>query len=104
MDIFSKIFKLINILLNLPLGTSTVKWSFCQMDMPSSRISDINLARQMRIAIEGCELTSIKLLTYRLSCIMMNSFMCNISLGVCVGVCVGGVGNPSVPAHICIYP
>ena len=46
-----------------------------------STISDINLARQMRIAIEGCELTSIKLLTYRLSCIMMNSFMSNISLG-----------------------
>ena len=35
----------------------------------------------MRIAIEGCELTSIKLLTYRFFCIMMNSFMCNISLG-----------------------
>ena len=36
-DFFSKIFKLINILLTLPLGTSTVKWSFCQMDMPSKQ-------------------------------------------------------------------
>ena len=36
-DFFSKIFKLINILLTLPLGTSAVKWSFCQMDMASKQ-------------------------------------------------------------------
>ena len=41
---------------------------------------------------------------------MMNSFMCNISLGGGGGgeetltLGGGGVGKPSVPTHICIYP
>ena len=55
---------------------------------------------------------SIKLLTYRFFCIMMNLFMCNISLGglgggeetLTLGGGGGGLGKPSVPAHICIYP
>ncbi len=62
-DIFPEIFKLLNILLTLPVGTATVERSFSQMKLIKtrlrSRISDANLARLMRITIEGPELTSI---------------------------------------------
>ena len=62
-DIFPEIFKLLNILLTLPVGTATVERSFSQMKLIKtrlrSRISDVNLARLMRITIEGPELTSI---------------------------------------------
>ena len=60
---FPDIFKLINILLTLPLGTATVEHSFSQMKLIKtrlrSRISDVNLARLLRIAIEGPELNDI---------------------------------------------
>ena len=62
-DIFPEIFKLLNILLTLPVGTATVERSFSQMKLVKTRlrnrVSDINLARLMRIAIEGPELTTI---------------------------------------------
>ena len=62
-DIFPQIFKLLNILLTLPVGTATVERSFSQMKLVKTRlrnrVSDINLARLMRIAIEGPELTDI---------------------------------------------
>ncbi len=62
-DIFPEIFKLLNILLTLPVGTATVERSFSQMKLVKTRlrnrVSDINLARLMRIAIEGPELTEI---------------------------------------------
>ena len=59
-DIFPEIFKLINLLLTLPLGTATMARSFSQIKLIKtrlrSRISDINLARLLRISIEGPEL------------------------------------------------
>ena len=62
-DIFPEIFKLLNILLTLAVGTATVERSFSQMKLVKTRlrnrVSDINLARLMRIAIEGPELTEI---------------------------------------------
>ena len=63
MQIFPEIFKLLDILLALPVGTATVERSFSQMKLVETRlrnrISDINLARLMRIAIEGPELSCI---------------------------------------------
>ena len=43
-------FKLMNILLTLPLGTSALKRSLRQWTCLQSRISDISIVRQMRIA------------------------------------------------------
>ena len=65
-DIFPEMFKLLNILLTLPVGTATVEQSFSQMKLVKTflrnRVSDINLARLMRIAIEGPDLTAIEIL------------------------------------------
>ena len=62
-DIFPELFKLLDILLALPVGTATVERSFSQMKLVKSRlrnrINDINLSRLMRIAIEGPELSSV---------------------------------------------
>ena len=62
-SIFPEMFKLLNILLSLPVGTATVERSFSQMKLIKtrlrSRISDHNLARLMRIAIEGPELSVV---------------------------------------------
>ena len=62
-DIFPEIFKLLDILLALPVGTATVEQTFSQMKLVKTRlrnrISDTNLARLMRIVIEGPELSSI---------------------------------------------
>ena len=53
-------FKLINIMLTLPVGTATVERSFSQMKMIKTRLrnhlNDTNLKRLMRIAIEGPEM------------------------------------------------
>ena len=61
--IFPETFKLMDILLALPIGTATVERSFSQMKMIKTRLrnrlSDVNLARLMRIAIEGPELSTI---------------------------------------------
>ena len=61
--IFPEIFKLLDILLALPVATATVECSFSQMKIVKThlrnRLSDINLARLMRIVIEGPELTSV---------------------------------------------
>ena len=62
-DIFTETFKLLNILLALPVGTATVERSFSQMKLVKTRlrnrISDDNLSRLLRIAIEGPELSSV---------------------------------------------
>ena len=62
-EIFPEIFKLLNTLLVLPVGTATFERSFSQMKLVKtrlrSRISDSNLPKLMRIAIEGPELSSI---------------------------------------------
>ena len=61
--IFSEMFKLMNIILALPVGTATVERSFSQMKMIKTRLrnrlNDSNLTRLMRIAIEGPELNSV---------------------------------------------
>ena len=58
---FPNIFKLLDILLTLPVGTATVERSFSQMKMVNtrlhSRLNDVNLTRLMRIAIEGPQLS-----------------------------------------------
>ena len=45
------------------MATATVEHSFSHMKIVKTRLhnrlSDINLARLMRIVIEGCELTSV---------------------------------------------
>ena len=57
--IFPETYTLINIMMTLPVGTATVERSFSQMKMIKTRLrnrlSDENLARLMRIAIEGPE-------------------------------------------------
>ena len=61
--IFPEIFKLLNILLVLPVGTATVERSFSHMKQIKmrlrNRLNDANLSHLMRIAIEGPELSSI---------------------------------------------
>ena len=56
-------FKLLNIVLTLPVGTASVELSFSYMKLIKTRLrnrlSDVNLARLMRIAIEGPEPTSV---------------------------------------------
>ena len=58
--IFPEMFKLINIMLTLPVGTATVERSFSQMKIIKTRLrnrlNDTNLKRLMRIAIEGPEM------------------------------------------------
>ena len=55
--IFPEIFKLLNILLVLPVGTATVERSFSHMKQIKTRLrnrlNDANLSHLMRIAIEG---------------------------------------------------
>ena len=61
--IFPEIFKLLNILLVLPVGTATVERSFSRMKQIKTRfrnrLNDANQSHLMRIAIEGPELSSI---------------------------------------------
>ncbi len=61
--IFSETFKLIDIMLSIPVGTATAKRSFSEMKFIKtrlrSRLTEQNLARLMRIAIEGPELNEI---------------------------------------------
>ena len=57
-DIFPEIIKkLLNILLVLPVGTTSVEHAFSQMKLEKtrlrSRINDCNLARLMRIVTKG---------------------------------------------------
>ena len=58
-DIFPEMFKLINIMLTLPVGTATVERSFRQMKMIKTRLrnrlNDTNLKRFMRIAMSRNE-------------------------------------------------
>ena len=58
--IFPEMFKMINIMLTLPVGTATVERSFSQMKTIKTRLrnrlNDTNLKRLMRIAIEGPEM------------------------------------------------
>ena len=59
--IFPEIFKIMNILLVIPVGTASVERSFSQMKTIKTRLcnrlADTTLARLMRIAIEGPELS-----------------------------------------------
>ena len=61
--IFPEMFKMINIMLTLPVGTATVERSFSQMKTIKTslrnRLNDTNLKRLMRIAIEGPEMKLI---------------------------------------------
>ena len=63
LDLFPETFKLLNILLALPVGTASVERSFSQMKLIKtrlrSRLNDTNLARLMRIAIEGPNLKDV---------------------------------------------
>ncbi len=62
-EIFPAIFTLMNLILSLPVGTATVERTFSQMKLVKTRlrnrISDSNLPKLMRIAIEGPNLTNI---------------------------------------------
>ena len=62
-DIFPAIFRLMDIILSLPVGTATVERSFSQMKLVKtrlrSRLSDNTLPKLMRIAIEGPELSAV---------------------------------------------
>ena len=59
---FPNIFKLLDILLTLPVETATVERSFSQMKMVKTRLrfrlNDVNFARLMKIAIEGPRLST----------------------------------------------
>ena len=61
--IFPEIFKLLNIILVLPVGTASVERSFSSMKQIKTRLrnrlNNANLAHLMRIAIEGPELSSV---------------------------------------------
>ena len=61
--IFPDMFKLLNIILVLPVGTASVERSFSQMKQIKTRLRNrlnaVNLARLMRIAVEGPELSSV---------------------------------------------
>lgn len=61
--IFPQTFTLLNILLAMPVGTATVERSFSQMKMVKTRLrnrlSDCNLSRLMKIAVEGPELNDV---------------------------------------------
>jgi len=61
--IFPETFKLLNIILALPVGTASVERSFSYMKLIKTRIrnsiTDQNLSRLMRIAIEGPELSAV---------------------------------------------
>ena len=60
---FPEMSKLLDILPTLPVGTASVERSFSQMKLVKTRfrnrITDDNVARLMRIAIEGPELTVV---------------------------------------------
>ncbi len=62
-DIFPEIFKLMNLILVLPVGTASVERSFSKMKLFKTRlrnrISDSTLPKLMRIAIEGPEQSEI---------------------------------------------
>ena len=61
--IFPKIFKLLNIILVLPVGTASVERSFSSMKQIKTRlrnrVNNANLAHLMRIAIEGPDISSV---------------------------------------------
>ena len=61
--IFPETWKLLNIMLALPVSTASVERSFSQMKLIKtrlrSRLSDMNLEHLMKIAIEGPPLTDV---------------------------------------------
>ena len=63
--IFPEIFKLIDIILAIPVGTATAERSFSEMKLTKTRLrnclSDANLARLLRISIEGPDLKDVNL-------------------------------------------
>ena len=61
--IFPKTWKLLNIMMALPVGTASVEWSLSQMELIKTRLrsclSQSNLELVMKIAIEGPQLTPV---------------------------------------------
>ena len=61
--IFPETWKLLNILMALPVGTASVERSFSEMKLIkshlSSHVSNSNLEHPMKIAIEGSQLTDV---------------------------------------------
>ena len=61
--IFPEMFKLLNIILVLPVGTASVERSFRRMKQIKTRLcnrlNDANLAHLIRIAIKGPELSLV---------------------------------------------
>ena len=61
--IFLLSFKILNIILSIPVGTATVGRSFSQIEMTKTRLrnrlSDVNLSRLKLIAAEGPELNFV---------------------------------------------
>ena len=61
--VFPEMFKLLNIILALPVGTASVERFFSHMKQIKTtlrnRLNDANLTHSMRIAIEGPELSSV---------------------------------------------
>ena len=61
--IFSETWKLLNILMALPVGTTSVEQSFSKMKLLKSRLrsrlSDSNFEHLMKIPIEGPQLTNV---------------------------------------------
>ena len=62
-NIFPEVYKLLNTLLTLPVGTATVEHSFSQMKLvktrAQSKVSDSKLASLICIATEGSEHCSV---------------------------------------------
>ena len=62
--IFPETWKLLNILMALPISTASVEWSFSEMKLIKSRLcsrlSVSNLEHLMKIVIEGPELTDVE--------------------------------------------
>ena len=58
-EIFLEKLKLLDILLTLPVAIATVECSFSQKKIVKTHLRNRNLARLMRIVIEGPELTSV---------------------------------------------
>ncbi len=60
---FPEIWKIMNIMMALPIGTASVERSFSQMKLIKTRLrsklSDLNLEHLMKIAIEGPNLSDV---------------------------------------------
>ena len=91
--IFPETWKLLNIIMALPVGTATVERSFSQMKLIKtrlrSRLSDLNLEHLIKISIEGPPLTMWTLMqsltflnrkrdAFYFNLVLLNSLYCNL--------------------------